>query len=107
VAPNKAAGGAYAFGGLILIINRSLTRVILAPMSPNSVAILKNRPRRHQNRVQFSGVVLSPVIHRNGQGCGLFRWASYFSMVNQSAGRLLFKAFSGLFSRMTVAPDIR
>jgi hypothetical protein len=65
--------GVYAFGGLILIINRSLTRVILAPISPNSVAILKNRPRRHQNRVQSSGVVLSPVIHRNGQGCGLFR----------------------------------
>jgi hypothetical protein len=52
----------------------------------------KNRPRRHQNRVRFSGVVLSPVIHRNGQGCGLFRWASYFSMVNQSAGRLLLTA---------------
>jgi hypothetical protein len=83
--------GVYAFGGLILIINRSLTRVILAPISPNSVAILKNRPRRHQNRVQFSGVVLSPVIHRNGQGCGLFR-ASYFSMVNQSAGVLLLTA---------------
>lgn len=33
--------GVYAFGGLILIINRSLTRVILAPISPNSVAILK------------------------------------------------------------------